>query len=88
MSAGLEDLERGKEKAVKETEKCECVGGSVCCEKVGCGEKIKPVRRRLRIAGVPDDGKPQLDSFMWTEENGGEDGDLDHRLCRECVESK
>jgi hypothetical protein len=26
--------------------------------------------------------------FMWVEENGGHEGDLEHRICRDCVNSK
>lgn len=26
--------------------------------------------------------------FTWVEENGAEEGDLEHRLCRDCVSSK
>lgn len=26
--------------------------------------------------------------FLWIEENGAEEGDLEHRLCRDCVSGK
>jgi hypothetical protein len=34
--------------------------------------------------GEPVDGS----RFFFVEENGAENGDLEHRLCRDCVSSK
>lgn len=52
-------------------EKCECVKGTACCGREGCGDQVPAGAR-----------------FLWVEENGTEDGDLEHRLCRECVTGK
>jgi hypothetical protein len=52
-------------------EKCECVKGTACCEREGCGDQVAQGAR-----------------FLWVEEAGAEDGDLEHRLCQECVAGK
>jgi hypothetical protein len=34
--------------------------------------------------GLVEEGK----RFFWVEEEGAENGDLEHRLCRDCVSGK
>lgn len=34
------------------------------------------------------DAVPAGGRFPWVEENGAEEGDLEHRLCRDCVSGK
>ena len=53
-------------------EKCKCVA-----DQTKCCEEVgcgEP---------VPPGGR-----FFWVEENGGEEGDLEHRICRTCVQGK
>ena len=72
MSASHGNLESGRSIAMNAVEKCMCVA-----DQAKCCEEVgcgEP---------VPPGGR-----FFWVEENGGEEGDLEHRICRGCVQSK